>query len=561
MSDRERSLWDILGTEPTGDERALKRAYAKRLKVTRPEDDPAAFQELRDAYEYALRIAAQEGESSQQSSASPLELAESGTLSAVSAPLLLAQNALQDWCANNSISPLESLSVVGASEQLLDFAVREQFELQALGYAASAACSDDERAALVEHFEWYGYGPMQRLQRINSEAAHAMIGRYNAAHSHAILMRSDHQCQAALTALLAPVPPAYSGLLGDQGFTRALLALITRLRWQHPDFLAYRINPEVLAWWEQQASEKKYFVNTAAYSFLAGLVLFIIILISFVGKLEEIDFFIPLVFLGAQAITFALFAVLAFHPPRKAQAWLARLKESRVYLSWDERRHQANWQLGWLVPYTLLSLPLFLPEIYRPLLYVMLPGLLACALFALLAVSVVLRWYQMLLLILMAIVTAFCMWRCGFGGYGSYVLILFCICLLAQAVRGGVRLFLASGWRPARLRMTRKAWLLSLPVWCVLQIPGVLPPALSVLLTWLWCLSGILLSRFTPFKLSPVAVIWPFMALYGGWDKVRAYFGSLPDTRLVFMMPLLLVVAVFMLTNMYHAEQDEHYFS
>ncbi|MEG1325728.1 MAG: J domain-containing protein, partial [Janthinobacterium sp.] len=57
MHGAERSLWDILGTEPTGDERALKRAYAKRLKVTRPEDDPAAFQELREAYEYALRHA------------------------------------------------------------------------------------------------------------------------------------------------------------------------------------------------------------------------------------------------------------------------------------------------------------------------------------------------------------------------------------------------------------------------------------------------------------------------------------------------------------------------
>ena len=51
MHNGQRSLWAILGTEPTGDERAIKRAYAKRLKVTRPEEDPQAVQELRDAYE------------------------------------------------------------------------------------------------------------------------------------------------------------------------------------------------------------------------------------------------------------------------------------------------------------------------------------------------------------------------------------------------------------------------------------------------------------------------------------------------------------------------------
>ena len=37
------------------DERTLKRQYAKLLKVTRPDDDPVAFQRLREAYERALQ--------------------------------------------------------------------------------------------------------------------------------------------------------------------------------------------------------------------------------------------------------------------------------------------------------------------------------------------------------------------------------------------------------------------------------------------------------------------------------------------------------------------------
>lgn len=49
-------MWafDALGLADDADERDIKRAYAKRLKLTRPDEDPAGFQRLHDAYKAAL---------------------------------------------------------------------------------------------------------------------------------------------------------------------------------------------------------------------------------------------------------------------------------------------------------------------------------------------------------------------------------------------------------------------------------------------------------------------------------------------------------------------------
>jgi hypothetical protein len=63
--------WGLLGIAPTGDAREIRRAYAARLKITHPEDDPEGFQRLRAAYEWALASAKRIASAGQPVAAAP----------------------------------------------------------------------------------------------------------------------------------------------------------------------------------------------------------------------------------------------------------------------------------------------------------------------------------------------------------------------------------------------------------------------------------------------------------------------------------------------------------
>lgn len=51
------NCWQILQIAPTSDTKTIRKAYAKLLKTTRPDDDAAAYQNLREAFDEALRLA------------------------------------------------------------------------------------------------------------------------------------------------------------------------------------------------------------------------------------------------------------------------------------------------------------------------------------------------------------------------------------------------------------------------------------------------------------------------------------------------------------------------
>lgn len=49
-------VWEILGINPTNDLSSIKKAYAAKLKIHHPEDDPEGYQRLREAYDLVIKL-------------------------------------------------------------------------------------------------------------------------------------------------------------------------------------------------------------------------------------------------------------------------------------------------------------------------------------------------------------------------------------------------------------------------------------------------------------------------------------------------------------------------
>ncbi|WP_417696596.1 J domain-containing protein [Pseudomonas sp.] len=152
------SHWQVLGLTPDADERSIKRAYARLLRIHRPDENPNEFQRLREAYEASLaeaRWRAQAGRKvvyapSAVSASTPerYQPAEDPTLvilrervdiPTTASPPEPSLGQMQQWLAEGKDRQvMDALSLWLASDWLLPFERRQQFEQNILDWLESA---------------------------------------------------------------------------------------------------------------------------------------------------------------------------------------------------------------------------------------------------------------------------------------------------------------------------------------------------------------------------------------------------------------------------------------
>ena len=600
MHNGQRSLWAILGTEPTGDERTIKRAYAKRLKVTRPEDDPQAFQELRDAYEYALRHAPRFAQELGQTHAEPevaapavvpepvaAVQAEAPVQAEVQAPPAelwgIVENTIEAppaelWGVIDTPAPppaelwgvieidpaeeaasiwqgcLDKLQQLDAEAALahalqdpalLRFDVREEFELFALRYCASDGYNADLRDAVFAALGWNS--DFSYLARSHGEMVRNAVQRYRADQSfmHFIDFGENYP---GLDVIMSQKPPSsYARQMFDEKFTKQLRELLHIIRWHHSEMLVYKLDIAQFERWEHAVFSKRYFRQTALQSAGLGFALHFMLagVVSVAGmQLDDVGSNISL--FGFQALAFALMAVLAFRWPATLFDKLQAARESA-----DQRFLQARPglpQLAWIIPFMLVSLLLFVRGADPALRIATASALCVLALLAFAANRALL---QGLLGYAVGVSLFASIFMSGKGqnalAISDSMMLVFCLLVLALRTANG--LYAQCGWPEAMLPRLRAAWVIGAAIGlAALALQPAIATVLGAML-FAWACVGML---FAPadlrWKFSWPLVLAPAIASFLLAGQVS---GTQSHTMIKLGAVLALAVLYFTMLHLY----------
>lgn len=298
----DRSIWRELAISPSTDEREIRRAYARRLKIVHPEDDPQGFQALRDAYEQALHRARH---AAWQDLQSAVPEAGQDAEAAAEPDADLPQPADEDQPADRDETRLDAVATddVLAGEIARDQADRTEHQRRcdALLAALNRPTVDEESIlnALIDVFHSRALGALDTHQstehwlgQLAAQRSPAFavlveptvaffgwdrrpVGEHWSPGLGALQHREDldtlkrlrspgHPAHASFVALAKPMrfkdrvaarfSPDFRKQIGD---------LLARIDYETPYVLNY-LNPDSIAWWREHLSRPRFGLSSLA---------------------------------------------------------------------------------------------------------------------------------------------------------------------------------------------------------------------------------------------------------------------------------------------------------
>ena len=578
------SVWSILGIRATSDEREIKRAYAGKLKITRPEEDPDAFQELRDAYEAALRLSRQAAardededqagevsvytaayQQAQDGSAQPEAPVYTAAyefepdLVETADPMVEARRVWAGFLTNVHVEPGEALQQLNTDGELLNLEVRDCFELCAVQYCAGEGCADEFRVALAEYFRWEDDCAL--ISRDMPDETGAMLSWLRAYRSLTSFRAQAQEDEAVRVILDADGKNKFLHL-ADRKFAVKMGELIASMRWGHSEMLYYHVNQEVFEAWEAAVAKKRYFIDTAFLSFIFGIGLWLAAVFTLLnieiaavpgstikGNMLEGNGLLS--FLIAQSLSFGLPAWFVFKgaPDGALASWIAKMV--------NVVRFSPGAQFGWIVVFAPASMCMFEAGLSTLAAFGLFAVMLGCALAATFGNSAVMSRQG---LVVAAVVSSLVGLAMGYGsltatGIATWMLAAYCFVLLVN--RGGADL---CDWLGAS-----DNWIVSLRVTWLAGAVAIIGYATRFSVhadypqgMWTWLFAGILLTRPSIQHFYAVIGAYAVRGLLFNFSGQSSSLASQPVSTLTLG---LIFIAVFMSVNMVRAKTNQHQFS
>lgn len=154
--------WDVLGIDEIDDKKVIKKAYAKLIRQYRPEDAPEKFQEINQAYQYALKLL----KNQQTAEGTPPEFKDVPNIQSarneniVEAVIVEKNEVVNDEIEEELTKNISIQSIVNkqtnqesSEQELLEKKIEEMFELtHQMAFSSMRQRSDLKNWAFLEFF-------------------------------------------------------------------------------------------------------------------------------------------------------------------------------------------------------------------------------------------------------------------------------------------------------------------------------------------------------------------------------------------------------------------------